>query len=69
MNETFKIVVILGILIFGVIGLSNLTVKDVGSEKVTHNPIPSISADEDYGKNFKTYNSKDIHFSTLTTCL
>lgn len=58
MNETLKTAIVLAVFFFGVFGLSNFSEKERGSGKVTQNPIPSISADIYYSKEFKTYKSK-----------
>lgn len=58
MNETLRTAIVLAVLFFGAFGLLSFSDKENGLEKVTYEPIPNISADEDYGKDFKTYKSK-----------
>lgn len=58
MNETLRTAIVLIVVLLGTFGLLNFFDNEKGLEKVTHEPIPSISADEDYGKDFKTYKSK-----------
>lgn len=58
MNETLRTAIVLMVVLLGTFGLLDFFDKGKDLEKVTYEPIPSISTDEDYGKDFKTYKSK-----------